>query len=302
MGKLKAIVPEEVTPGFCKMALFGKSGSGKTHFATAFPRPYLIDSEQGGRLSSYTKRLKESGGAYFGVAQGANDFNAVIEEIKILSTEPHEYKSLVIDSLTHIYQTAIAREAERLGGKAVFGAEKKPAIAQMRRLLQWIDRVPMNVLLIGHSVSEWTNVAGERKEVGTMPDFWDKVPYSLDLVLRIEHVSKGFRTATVTKSRIESFPEFDRLILQDNGVDKGYDEFSKRYGKAYIEAVSTPIVICSGEQVKEIERLLETLKVSEAEIDKIMSKANVEELKDLSQEQAEKFVKWLTAKFQKEEK
>ena len=127
-SKLKAKAPEEVQPGKTKGLIFGASGVGKTFFTLAFPAPYYIDTEGGADLRHYQERLKKAGGVYMGQEDGALDFAAIIEQIQALATEKHPYKTLIIDSITKVYQTAIANEAERLGDKDAFGASKKPAI------------------------------------------------------------------------------------------------------------------------------------------------------------------------------
>ena len=296
MGKLKAKKPSVVEPGHSKGLLFGRPGAGKTWFALNFPAPYFIDTEGGAHLGQYMKKLEKSGGAYMGPNDGSCDFKVLLEEIKSLATEKHPYKTLVIDSITKIYQASIAGEAERLGPKDVFGASKKPAIAEMRRLINWITRLDMNVWFIAHEVSEWGGTGNDRKEIGKAPDAWDKLSYELDLALRIEHVNRGLRIATVTKSRLTGFPEFDKIVLQEGESDLGYAEFAKRYGRDYIEAESKTVDLCSGDQVSKIEKLLSVLKIDEGELEKMLARANADTLAELSKEHAEKMVSWLEEK------
>lgn len=291
--KLKAKPPEEVKPGHTKGLLYGASGTGKTWFALSFPTPYYIDTEGGADLAHYMKRLAASGGKYLGPDDGACDFDTIIGQMQALATEKHNHRTLVIDSITKVYQTTIAREAERLGDKDAFGASKKPAIAQMRRFVNWINRLDMNVWCIAHDVAEWGNVGGQRQEVGRVPDVWDKLVYELDLTLRIEKHSGKLRTATVHKSRLLGFPDAERFNLQTNGEDVGYAEFSSRYGKDFIEAAPVAIVLATAEQCAEIRRLLEVVKVPETTLQKLLDKAGAESWEELSEEQALKTIAWL---------
>jgi hypothetical protein len=302
MSKLKGKKPTEVGPGHCKGLLFGKPGAGKTWFALNFPTPFYIDTEGGASLSHYLKKLEVGKGAYLGPDDGSCDFDTIIDQIKALATEKHPYKTVIIDSITKVFQSAIAKEAERLGSKDAFGASKKPAVGQMRRLLNIISRLDMNVWFIAHEVAEWGGTGNDRKEIGKAPDVWDKLTYELHLAMRVEHVSKGLRVAHITKSRLLGFPEYDRIILQDGDKDIGYEDFSKRYGLDYIEKEVTQLVLCSKEQVEDINRLIGVLKLEENEVDKILSKANAESFADLTLEQAEKFIKYLENKTKKEEK
>jgi len=296
---LKARHPDEVKPGHIHGAMFGKPGAGKTWFALSFPTPYYIDCEGGASLGHYMRRLKESDGAYYGVEDGSSDFYSLIGQIQALATEKHKYRTLVIDSITKIYQLAIAKEQERLGeGKDVFGASKKPAIANMRRLLTWISRLDMNVWFVAHQTSEWGMVDGERKEIGAIADVWDKLSYELHLVLHVQHPNRSLRTATVTKSRLVGFPEFGRFNLQDGDRDVGYEEFAKRYGRDYLEADAAPVILATEKQLKDIDRLTGIIKLSDSEIERVLNRANAAAYEELTESQAASFLTWLAKKIQ----
>lgn len=294
--KLRAKPPEEVKPGHAKIVVYGKEGSGKTWLALSFPNAYVIDTEGGAQLQHYMARLKKSGGMYLGPDDGACDFDVILAEMKTLATEKHPYKTLIIDSITKVYQSRIAKAAEELGDKDAFGASKKPAIAKMRQVLAWISKLDMNVVLVAHEIAIWGGEGKDRKQVGVGPDVWDKVPYELDLTLHVEKHSLGFRTATVDKSRLMGFPEFERFEIQKNGHDTGYKNFAERYGKDFIEAEPEPVVLASAEQVAEIERLLTVVKVDQDAIDKWMTKANAETWAEFKTEQADAVLKFLNSK------
>jgi hypothetical protein len=298
--KLKARDPKLVTPGKCKGLIFGASGAGKTWFALSFPRPYYIDTEGGADLRHYQARLQDAGGAYMGQEDGSLSFDTILEQVRALSTEKHGYQTLIFDSVTKLYQTAIAQEAERLGSKDAFGASKKPAIGNMRRLVHAIQRLDMNVWFAAHEVAEWGMVGEERKQIGVAPDIWDKLVYELDLTLQIKKLGKGQREAVVYKSRLLGFQEFSAFYLQKGGEECGYAEFAERYGRDYIEAEPQPIVLATAEQVEEIRRLLEVVRVSETEIEKLLTKAGVEAWDELMAEQAQKAIEWLMSKIKKE--
>ena len=290
MSKLKARKPEAVNPGKIKMLTYGKSGVGKTWLSMDFPATYYIDCEGGARLAHYQRKLDESGGAYFGVEDGALDFDAVTLQIEALATEQHDYKTLAIGSITKLYQNAIAAEQQKLGDKDGFGASKKPAIAGMRRLILWIHRLDMNVLMEAHEVTEWglNPKTGQREETGNMPDVWDKLIYELDLTLRIEKRGPQ-RVCVVRKSRLTGFPESESFPCE-------YPAFGERYGKDFLEAIPQAIILATPEQVLEINRLLSVVQVSSEQIDKLLQKAGASTIAELSLEQAQNTVDWLKKK------
>lgn len=288
MSRLKAVDPEETKQGKTKAMIFSASGVGKTWFALTFPAPYYIDTEGGADLEHYKKRLKASGGGYMGVEHGSLDFETVIDQMRGLATEKHHYKTLVIDSITKLYQTTIAAEAERLGEKDNFGASKKPAIAKMRSLVNWAMRLDMNILFIAHEMTEWGIVNGQRQEIGKLADVWDKLIYELDLTLQA--VKRGSsRVAIVRKSRLTGFQDMDSF-------DLSYEEFAKRYGKDFIEAETKQLELCSKEQVEEINRLLSLLQLSQEDTDKALKKAQCDKVEELTVDQAKDFIARLTKK------
>ena len=288
--KLKARPPETIKPGHIKGVIYGKYGSGKTFLALSFPSPYLIDSESGATRAHYAERLKASNGVYLGVEDGSQDFDVIIDQIKALATETHPYKTLIIDSITKVYNLAIAKEAERLGNKDAFGASKKPAVAQMRRLISWISKLDMNVWLVAHEISEWGLVDGQRAEIGKTADVYDKLLYELDLTLQIRQHSAKRRDALVVKSRLTSFPSNEVIVLQDNGIDMCYDEIATRYGKDSIEAKAEPIALATDWQVARIKTLFDALNLTEEQIAKGLAKKNAETVEDLSTEEAQTII------------
>lgn len=290
MSKLKAKPPGETSPGKTKQLIFGPSGVGKTWYALSYPKPYYMDTEGGADLAHYQDRLRTAGGVYMGPQDGTLDFATVIEEIKTLATERHEYETLIIDSITKLYQTSIAQEADRLGDKDAFGASKKPAIAWMRRLVAWMSRLDMNIVLIAHETSEWgkDDKTGQRVEIGKMADVWDKLIYELHLTLQCRKTGPK-RVAVVRKSRLTGFPEGEAFPLD-------YAEFATRYGKDFIEAKAEPITLATAEQVTEINRLLGTVRVSEEEITKLLTKAGAENFAELNEQQAAATIAWLNKK------
>jgi hypothetical protein len=186
----------------------------------------------------------------------------------------------VIDSVSKLFNTAIAAEAERIlekGNKDEFGASKKPAVANMRRLVNWLSRIDMNVILVSHEKSEWgLNAKGERVEIGSTFDAWEKLEYELDLCLNI--IKNGpQRMARVRKSRL---PGFQDAVM----FPWSYDDFSKLYGKEIIEKKSQAITLATPEQLVEIKKLFETVRLPDGQEEKWLSAAQVSGWDEMSTE------------------
>lgn len=276
-SKLKAVEPKSAEPKKPKILIYGKPGAGKTWASLDFPGCYYIDTEGGANLDHYTDKLKNSGGMYMGPEQGSLDFDTVIEQIQALATEDHNFKTVVIDSVSKLFNTAIAMEAERLGDKNAFGADKKPAVANMRRLINWLSRIDLNVILISHEKPEWSlNAKGERAETGATFDCWDKLEYELDLCLNVVKAGPN-RIARVRKSRLQAFPDASTFAWS-------YDEFSKMYGKEIIEKKSEQIVLATDEQLAEVKRLLNTVKLPDGQEEKWLKAKQVDGWEEMSSE------------------
>lgn len=278
MSRLKGIQPKEAPKTKPKILIYGRAGSGKTYTSLDFPSTYYIDTEGGATLPKYTEKLTKSGGTYFGVEQGSLSFDSIIEEVRTLATEEHSYKTLVIDSISKVYNTEIAKEADKLGEKDAFGASKKPAIAYVRQLISWISRLDMNVILIAHETQEWSK--GEA--IGVTFDCFNKVEYELDLCLQISRQGSE-HSAFVRKSRFENFPN-------STAFEWSYAEFARRFGKEIIEKDSEAIELASEDQLKEIRYLLETVKIDPKVEEKWFKAAGCETYPDMDSNKLEAII------------
>ncbi len=289
MSKLKGKDPKTTEPSKPKAVIYSASGIGKTWWALSFPNVYYIDTEGGATRGHYMDRLKEAGGLYLGAKDGANDFEEVINQFKALATEKHAFKTVVIDSISKLFNSAVANEAERLGDKNAFGADKKPAIQFMRRLVNQINRLDMNVLLVAHEKAEWgLDAKGDRVELGKTPDCWDKLIYELDLAFHAQKRGSS-RVAVTKKSRLIGFPENESFPLT-------FEDFASRYGKEVIVRESKQVVVSTAEQVSEINRLVDLLKIDTETSGKWLDKAGAETFAEFTEEQASKIIESLKKK------
>lgn len=281
---LRAVTPKAAQPSKAKVLIFGRPGVGKTWAALDFPGVYYLDTEGGADLPHYTDKLDRAGGVYMGVDQGSLDFDVVIGQVKALATERHEHRTLVIDSVSKLFGHAMAMEAERLGDKNAFGADKKAAVNQMRILVSWLSRLDMNVVLVAHEVAEWGMVNKQRQQIGATFDAWDKLEHELHLALHITKEGSS-RYATVRKTRLLGFPDGERFPWS-------YDEFAQRFGREAIEGASEPITLASAETVTEIERLVAVMNRQDWSA-KVLTAANATTWAETTSEQAEKSLAYL---------
>lgn len=291
-SRLRAVAPKAAEPSKPKVLIFGKPGVGKTWASLDFPTCYYIDTEGGANLEHYTDKLARAGGMYLGQDQGSNDFSVVVEQLQALAVEKHSYRTLVIDSISHLFGTEVANEQERMAAankKDEYGASRKGATSYMRRIVNWLDRLDMNVILIAHQKDEYgMNAKGEREVIGATFDCWDKLEYILHLAL---HITKqgGSRKARVRKSRLVAFPDGDSF-------DWSYDEFADRYGRNVIEGQVKQIVLATSEQVGEVRALLERVRMPDDWLEKCLKHGKAETLEDMDTEKVAAMINMLKEK------
>lgn len=278
--KLLAVAPDAVEPKKPKVLIFGPPGVGKTWVSLDFPAVYYIDTEGGADMDHYRQKLRDSGGAYLGPEQGSLDFDVVIGQMQALASEKHHYRTVVIDSVSKLWNVALTDEQESLGSRDAFGAYKKVPTRKFASLIKWVNRLDMSVIFIAHQKEIWGLADNKQREVvGYGADAQDKLEYDLHLVLRIAKIGSK-RYAYIGKSRLPSFPEGENF-------DWSYQDFASRYGKDVIEKDATPIVLATEEQIKELHRLLEIVKMPDDWQAKIFKAAGIESWEEIDADKIE---------------
>lgn len=279
---LRGIKPKEIQPRL-KALFYGNAGSGKTTASISFPHVYLIDTESGAVHSQYIKLLDKNNGAVF----QTTDFDELVKEVKLLLTEKHEFKTLVIDPLTTLYNDLLDKAA--LVSGTDFGKHYGVANKKMKHLLSLLTRLDMNVIITSHAKNEY---ATGMTVLGQTFDCYKKLDYLFDLVFEVQKRGKE-RVGIVKKTRLESFPDGDSFPFS-------YEEISKRYGKDILEKDAVPEKLATPEQVTEIRRLIKLLNISEETYQKWLDKANSHSFDEMSEEIIIKCINHLQAEIKGE--
>jgi len=266
-----------------KALFYGSAGVGKTMAAIQFPRPYIIDTEGSTNKPQYVRQIEKVGGAVLMTV----DFDEMVAELKELLTIKHDYKTLVIDSLTNLYNDLLEKAEKKVGTE--FGRHYGEANKRMKQLLNLLFRIDMNVIITSHSKNEY----GQNLAVlGQTFDCYKKLDYLFDLVFEIQKRGDK-RIGIVKKSRIEAFPDTETFPFS-------YDEIANRFGREVLERDAKPQELATVEQVKELTRLIELLKTPEEVYSKWKSKASAEEWSEMPKEAIEKCIQYLKSTIQGE--
>ena len=258
---LRARKPESVTKRL-KLFMFGPAGVGKTTAAIQFPNSYIIDCERG--AENYDKLITGSNS----VLMQTTDIHDVIQEVKSLLTEKHEFRTLVIDPITPVYNDLLDKCETQVGSD--FGRHYGAANKQMKRLANLIMALDMNVVITAHAKTEYgANFA----KIGYTFDGWRQLDYWFDLVIELTKKGKK-RLAKIAKTRLECFPD-------EEVFEWSYDAIRKRYDVGILEREAHAVALAGPEQVKEIKDLLNIVRLPEGTVDKWFAKAGVEDWEDM---------------------
>ena len=196
-----------------RILVIGQEGVGKTTFAANAPAPIFI--------------CAEDGTSHVDVARFPEPerFGDVIDAVRALVTDPHEYQTLVIDTLdwleplvwAHVCESGKKPDIEAFG----YGKGYIAALDQWRALLAVIDAVRnarnMGVILLAHAhIKTFKNPEGEdfdrytgklhEKAYGLIREWCDHVlfarfqTYTIEKDGRHKGISDGARVLCTTRT------------------------------------------------------------------------------------------------------
>ncbi len=160
-----------------KALVYSEPGVGKTHFCCSFPDSYYIDTENLEDYEHFVEMLEKNNSEHVRL----NELTDIIKEVKELLSTKHNYKTLIIDSLSFPNGALAALEAERLHNKApsTEGTEFGANVAKGKRLTFQLgillSRLDMNVIVTAHQKPKYVKM----EQVGDTFDVNDKMLFAL---------------------------------------------------------------------------------------------------------------------------
>lgn len=288
---LRAKKPKVEKPRF-KALVYSNTGVGKTHFCCSFPNTYYIDTEGVQDYDHFVNMILDNKGDIVVL----KDVTEIINEVKELLSVKHDYKTLVIDSLSFPCGLLSNLEAERLSKKAKDseGTEFGANLAKGKRLTFHLgillSRLDMNVIVTSHEKTRYIQGA----EVGKTYDINEKMAYSLGTILNLRQQGNS-KKAFVEKSR---YPQLPTGAIID--FDNGYEVIKETFGEDIFTNESVVEKLASQEQISELKRLISDLNVSDENVQKLLIKADSQRIEEINTDIIQKYIDGLKARVQGE--
>ncbi len=201
----------EVKQQRLKAMFYGEMGTGKSTCASQFPNTAYIDTEDTTSKKKYAKMISEGNG----LVLATGDFDEILQQVKELMSTKHEFKTLVIDSLTIPYEN-LQNDCERTTGND-FGRHVTAANKKMKLLVNLLLRMDLNVIVTCQAKKEY---GSNMSVIGQTYSCYNRLGYMFDLVFETQIRGDKFYAVT-KKSRIDEFPMNEAFIFSYDEVVKG---------------------------------------------------------------------------------
>jgi hypothetical protein len=281
MAALKFKKPE-IKQQRLKAMFFGEMGTGKSTCACQFPFTAYIDTEDTSSKKKYASMITANNGQ----VTASGDMDEIIDTVKWLMSSRHQFKTLVIDSLTIPYENAVIDGERRLGQE--FGRGAADAKKKTKLLVNLLLRLDMNIIVTCQAKKEYQGAS--MTVVGQTYSCYDRLGYMFDLVFETQLRGEEY-IAVTRKSRLEEFPMREQFKFN-------YEEIIKRMGLENIEKDVIPQELATNEQIKEVKKLIDLFKIPEETYAKWLEKHNADEFEELSKEVIQKIIDHLLSKIQ----
>ncbi len=269
-------------PNRLRGIIFGDKGTGKTHFSLSMPNVYYIDTEGATKYEQFVDMLKKNNSVV--------DLNEIINEVKDLLTIKHDYKTLVIDSISVPCGLLANLEVDRLVRQSkmpIEGTEFGANLAKVKRLTFQLgillSRLDMNVIVTAHEKTKFE----KSLEVGKVEDVNEKLGYCLGSVFHLQLMGSS-RKLIVKKTRYKEFKTNEVIDFDD-----GYSLFKQRLGEEIFVRKATNEVLATKEQIAELNRLITAVNYPDEKVQKWLSSCQATSLDEMKAENIDKCINLL---------
>lgn len=162
--------------------VYGKAGTGKTTWASGFPKPFVFDFD-GGMLSQKGKDVAYETYGASGEMKGIA-FQKFEERLKEFERDPTQYETYVLDSVTTMQEYRLEYLTSMSGKPRPTQYEWGMLVIDLRNFMVRLTRLKGHVVVIAHEMMLQNELTGEllvepviygKKLPAQMPLWFDEV-------------------------------------------------------------------------------------------------------------------------------
>jgi ABC-type dipeptide/oligopeptide/nickel transport system ATPase component len=282
-AKIEATAAERVIA-----LIAGESGTGKSLWVASLKNALIFDTDLGGGLSYLDGRIARNGSERIEVSSYPEVMNAVAEKRR--RNELARYTTIAIDHLTALQQEAVNRHNPNAAED--YGKSYDKATREWRKIRELVRQGDFNLVCTAHLKSKYEN----QKVVGITTDASKNINADMMVVLYLQKRPDGGYPSTAKVEKWRRDPEDTRGPVPQT-FPFTMDEFLRIHGWP-MEGERVEVPMASPEQVKEIDRLLETVKVPDGWAADCLKKVKVESWEEMTAETIGKYIAFLRDKAQ----
>lgn len=256
----------------------GRWGSGKSFFIASLPNCLIFDTDIGGGLSQYEKRIRSNGGVRIEVSS----FPEVLDILRTSANEGNLRPNVAIDHVTGLYAEALLRYNP--DGIPDYGRSAARATAEARRIVQFSRKYDFNLFCVSHLKSEYE----DDRKVGLLSDGPKHFEADFGVVLHLDAVRDGKYPTMARVARWRRDPD-DPRGLPPSEFKFTVEEFVRIHGFPldHKREEEKPI---REDQLKKLQHYVSTIKFPDGRLESALRREGAETIEDLSEKSAEKLI------------
>ena len=258
--------PDRIT-----MLVAGASGDGKSFWVANLPKCLIYDTDIGGGLAYAESRIVRNGSERIEVGS----YPEVLADLRQRDQAGTlgKWYTVAIDHVTALQQEANLRHNQKL--ERDYGRANEVATKEWRQIREFVRRKDFNLICTGHIKGKWE----KEEQIGLQIDGAKNMEGDVSIVLHLRRKATGYPSmAVVQKWRRD--PEDPRGLIPKT-FDFSLDEFVKVNGTNALTRVREPVKLATPEQLEEINRILEIVKLDQVAVEKLWKKNGAESWAEL---------------------
>jgi len=240
-----------------KLFVWGDAGCGKTTLALQFPAPAVIDTESGTHL--YAKDFSFD-------RLDTDNWDGAVAAVDWLAANKHTYKTLVIDSITDLYESLLEKWDRKFGGREWQPRDWAKPKKEFKHFLRRLSTMDMNIVMTAQTKTKYSKTEFMKAE-GMTFDSDRKTEYKSDVNIEVFMKPDGHYGRVEKIRGVSGIKRGDEFKLS-------MDWFKKTFGADIFEQAAEPIKFINPDQEGRIVEIIEdaNIRYTEEDVNKVSNK------------------------------